>query len=200
MVIPCDGCKRFSCHPLLRDPNKGEQPKGSSTSQYTSFSTSLVLQRPVWHTPLSSGLHPVFFCCCQPPKPVACKKGLSCTLKILPHNFSVFASLNHNLYELAQVSKATEFQGCIWLGHWQVSKATEFQRKHHIILYCGCSLIQLELEMGIVMILKPRKNTCLAISTSTSTLWRMHNSRIEKMVHGSTFPVMTWLVWQHNSR
>jgi hypothetical protein len=104
------------------------------------------------------------------------------------------------LYELAQVSKATEFQGCIWLGHWQVSKATEFQRKHHIILYCGCSLIQLELEMGIVMILKPRKNTCLAISTSTSTLWRMHNSRIEKMVHGSTFPVMTWLVWQHNSR
>ncbi len=149
---------------------------------------------------LSSGSHHVFFCCCQPPKPVPCKKGLSCALKILSHKFSVFATLNQSLYELAQVSKATEFQGCIWLGHWQVSKATEFQRKHHIILYCGCSLIQLELEMGIVTILKPRKNTCLAISTSTSTLWRMHNSRIEKMVHGSTFPVMTWLVWQHNSR
>lgn len=93
---------------------------------------------------LSLGLHHVFFCCCQPPKPVPCKKGLSCTLKILSHNFSVFASLNHNLYELAQVGKATEFQ-----------------RKHHIILYCGCCLIQLELEMGIVVILNPGKTPAL---------------------------------------
>jgi hypothetical protein len=35
------------------------------------------------------------------------------TMAILSHKFSVFATLNQSLYELAQVSKATEFKGCI---------------------------------------------------------------------------------------